>query len=390
MAREHSRTVAEHLGANLLRIRRREGLSQEQLAERASLHRGAIGLLEHGKRVCRADTLIQLAGAMAVAPAELLDGIAWVPGPETDGAFALSSMPTAIDQDQPQTSRGSKARDPGREAIHPGQARAVKPASRRQSKDDRTSFRGQPEDQQQNPSRTITGCQCPLMKRGGRSCFCAGTVDHLGLAERSNAVPSSRVPPLMTEVEQEIGRKGVKRFRRLLDGTMRFNMSWDIYENAPLVALPLLASGKTKTFDLGGLHTDDDGETLAEIFVEAKNYKDAGSQSAEFSEFLANAYSATMRKRDDINMDPKWEFMWATMCPWKGTGFRQVASREALRSAVGTADEAIIPADHDIDEGMITALAQRLWVWVVCERHEDMILGGKMRGVVAAAREEGK
>jgi transcriptional regulator with XRE-family HTH domain len=91
MAREHSRTVAERLGENLLRVRRREGLSQEQLAERASLHRAAIGLLEHGGRVCRADTLIQLAGAMAVPPAELLEGIAWVPGPETDGAFAFGS-----------------------------------------------------------------------------------------------------------------------------------------------------------------------------------------------------------------------------------------------------------------------------------------------------------
>jgi transcriptional regulator with XRE-family HTH domain len=91
MAKARSGAVARRFGENLRRVRRREGLSQEQLAVRASLHRTAIGLLEHGERVCRMDTLIQLAGAMAVAPGELLDGIAWVPGPEPEGAFVLGS-----------------------------------------------------------------------------------------------------------------------------------------------------------------------------------------------------------------------------------------------------------------------------------------------------------
>jgi transcriptional regulator with XRE-family HTH domain len=81
--------VAERLGENLRRVRRREGLTQEELAGRASLHRTAIGLLENARRVCRTDTLIQLAGAMEVPPEELLDGIAWVPGPETEGTFSF-------------------------------------------------------------------------------------------------------------------------------------------------------------------------------------------------------------------------------------------------------------------------------------------------------------
>ena len=83
--------VAGRFGENLLRARRRECLSQEQLAARASLHRTAIGLLEHGQRVCRIDTLIRLAGAMAVPPGGLIDGIVWVPGTDTEGAFTFSS-----------------------------------------------------------------------------------------------------------------------------------------------------------------------------------------------------------------------------------------------------------------------------------------------------------
>jgi transcriptional regulator with XRE-family HTH domain len=91
--REQVLAVAERFGENLRRVRRREDLTQEELAKRASLHRTAIGLLENAHRVCRADTLIQLAGAMEVPPGELLAGIAWIPAPETEGTFSFNSSP---------------------------------------------------------------------------------------------------------------------------------------------------------------------------------------------------------------------------------------------------------------------------------------------------------
>jgi transcriptional regulator with XRE-family HTH domain len=89
--REQVLAVAGRFGENLRRVRNREDLSQERLGKRASLHRTEVGKLEHGERVCRIDTLIRLAGAMAVSPGELLDGIYWVPGPEAEGAFSIGS-----------------------------------------------------------------------------------------------------------------------------------------------------------------------------------------------------------------------------------------------------------------------------------------------------------
>jgi transcriptional regulator with XRE-family HTH domain len=91
MSRTGAETVAERFGENLRRVRRREGLSQEQLAARASLHRTEVGKLEGAGRTCRIDTLIRLAGAMSVPPGEFLDGIDWVPGPEPSGAFVLGA-----------------------------------------------------------------------------------------------------------------------------------------------------------------------------------------------------------------------------------------------------------------------------------------------------------
>jgi transcriptional regulator with XRE-family HTH domain len=99
--KEQVLAVSERLGENLRRVRRREDLTQEELAKRASLHRTAIGLIENARRVCRTDTLIQLAGAMDVPPEELLDGIGWIPGPGSDGAFVFNSRSISTRPRQP-------------------------------------------------------------------------------------------------------------------------------------------------------------------------------------------------------------------------------------------------------------------------------------------------
>ena len=79
--------VEERFGQNLLAIRRRVGLSQEQLSFRAGLHRTEIGMLERGVRVARIDTLIKLAGGLGTTPEELLDGLMWQPGDVPSGHF---------------------------------------------------------------------------------------------------------------------------------------------------------------------------------------------------------------------------------------------------------------------------------------------------------------
>jgi transcriptional regulator with XRE-family HTH domain len=86
--------VAARFGQNLARCRRREDLSQEELGIRASLHRTEISMLEHGMRVARIDTLIKLAGAMAIPPSALLEGIHWTPGDTKSGRFSFESLPS--------------------------------------------------------------------------------------------------------------------------------------------------------------------------------------------------------------------------------------------------------------------------------------------------------
>jgi transcriptional regulator with XRE-family HTH domain len=84
-------SVAQQFGNNLRRCRKRAGISQEEAAVRASLHRTAIGQLERAERVARIDTLIKLAGALDASPAELLEGLAWEPGGTRLGRFQPSA-----------------------------------------------------------------------------------------------------------------------------------------------------------------------------------------------------------------------------------------------------------------------------------------------------------
>jgi transcriptional regulator with XRE-family HTH domain len=81
--------IAARFGDNLYRARKRAGLSQEELGFRSGLHRTEIGLLERGSRIPRIDTLVKLAGALAISPLDLIDGIEWTPASTLSGAFQI-------------------------------------------------------------------------------------------------------------------------------------------------------------------------------------------------------------------------------------------------------------------------------------------------------------
>ena len=83
--------VAERVGENLCHHRKRAGLSQEELSFRASLHRTAVGQLERAERTARADTLVKLAGALAIPPGDLLQGIVWKVPVTSVGGFEPSA-----------------------------------------------------------------------------------------------------------------------------------------------------------------------------------------------------------------------------------------------------------------------------------------------------------
>jgi len=65
----------ERFAANLREVRLRRGLSQEALADLCHLHRTEVSLLERAQREPRLTTIVRLAQALDVEPAELLAGV---------------------------------------------------------------------------------------------------------------------------------------------------------------------------------------------------------------------------------------------------------------------------------------------------------------------------
>lgn len=197
----------------------------------------------------------------------------------------------------------------------------------------------------------------------------------------------------MPEVEQETGRTGVQRVKRLLEATLRFRLPYNAYQHSERVRLKMLTD-EYETYDLNGDYLDEDGREVTRIYVESKNLDGAGAQSAEFKRFLAQAYSATKLGLTE-GADPKYEFMWATTCPWKGDGFRRVAEWTEVRDAArwdsdrdlntqvaGRPLLRAVPERHVVDEDVARLVSSRIWVWVISDRHEGMALGDKMRGWV--------
>jgi transcriptional regulator with XRE-family HTH domain len=74
--------ITAKFAENLLILRRRAGLSQEELGFRANLHRTEIGQLELGYRDPKISTLVRLSGSLGVTPNDLLSGIRWKAAPQ--------------------------------------------------------------------------------------------------------------------------------------------------------------------------------------------------------------------------------------------------------------------------------------------------------------------
>jgi transcriptional regulator with XRE-family HTH domain len=75
----------ERFAENVRRLRRRVGISAEELADRAQIHRNHIGSIERARTEPRLGTLVRLIGALDATPDEILDWIRWRPGGAEEG-----------------------------------------------------------------------------------------------------------------------------------------------------------------------------------------------------------------------------------------------------------------------------------------------------------------
>jgi len=66
-----TRSVKSRFGSRLRQLRDQRGYSQEELAERAGLHRNYVGGIERGERNVALENIVKLAKALSVKPGDL-------------------------------------------------------------------------------------------------------------------------------------------------------------------------------------------------------------------------------------------------------------------------------------------------------------------------------
>ena len=66
-----TRSVKSRFGNTLRQLRDERGYSQEELAERAELHRNYVGGVERGERNVALENIVKLAKSLSVPPRDL-------------------------------------------------------------------------------------------------------------------------------------------------------------------------------------------------------------------------------------------------------------------------------------------------------------------------------
>ena len=178
-------------------------------------------------------------------------------------------------------------------------------------------------------------------------------------------------PPLLTveneaESIQQSGLDGKLAAKRYLESTTQIALPFDSNHHAFQCTLKML-DGSHQRYDLRGHFF----ETKNEVLVEVKNAHAANKQTHEYSVFLAQAYSATAAQWQSLS-DPRYEFFWVTWHPFGTlTNWSKLQSTEEIRSALAAHPELL--NGQDVDEKVLQAVSERLWLLVLHPRQEKLM-----------------
>jgi transcriptional regulator with XRE-family HTH domain len=76
---EEQAAAARRFGTNLRRLREARALSRDELARLSGVSADSIYRIETGRRLVKISTWFRLAGGLGAEPAELSEGIEWIP-----------------------------------------------------------------------------------------------------------------------------------------------------------------------------------------------------------------------------------------------------------------------------------------------------------------------
>lgn len=186
------------------------------------------------------------------------------------------------------------------------------------------------------------------------------------------------------EAAQAKGADGARRAKRWLESTTRVNAQW---VNPDPPAIPKLTfswphGGQKFSFDLGGLlkYGDFDGQVF---FAESKNYAAPHDLSQHYSIFLAQCYVAYMDKPALCD-----HFMWIAWSPHSISSWPKLTTADYVKEHVIKNRERVF-GDIDeeeaatlVDENVVAEVASRLWLIILSEKQEALVISKEHRGLI--------
>ncbi|HEY0260903.1 MAG TPA: hypothetical protein VGC18_13750 [Lacisediminihabitans sp.] len=189
------------------------------------------------------------------------------------------------------------------------------------------------------------------------------------------------------ESQHVVGEDGVRRAKKWLDSTTRVSQSWTIYDDIPVSRLEYSwPFGDQKfSYDLGGLLFG--GEFHQEGFlVESKKYS-WDSQGEPFDKFLAQSY-VTLRDSPALAQ----HFMWITWTPFRiKTWNANTNAASVAKALIANGERVFDSTDPDVitsktDANIVNDLVSRLWVIVLSDRQESLVISKEDRAYLMQKR----
>lgn len=186
------------------------------------------------------------------------------------------------------------------------------------------------------------------------------------------------------EAAQAKGADGARRAKRWLEATTRVNAQW---VNPDPPAIPKLTfdwphGGQSFSFDLGGLlkYGELDGQMF---FAESKNYTAPNDLSRHYSVFLAQCYVAYTALPHHCD-----HFMWIAWSPHNINHWPKLTTADYVRDHViknrtrifGDIDED--EARRQLDPDVVSEVADRLWLIILSEKQETLVISNEHRGLI--------
>jgi hypothetical protein len=185
------------------------------------------------------------------------------------------------------------------------------------------------------------------------------------------------------------GEDGAQRAKRWLDATTRTRSSWTNKDdvNAGRLTFRWPYAGQNEfSFDLGGMLYGGDFDN--HYFVaEVKNYGSDSDLGEHFDKFLAQCYLVYKDHSQWIN-----QFMFLTWNPFRARGWHKLCGTESIIEGCLTNSRRLFDTEDadeaktKLDMGIIAELVDRLWLVVLSEKQEQLLISDEDRALIVQDR----